>query len=220
MAVVLLTLAASGCTSEGDTHAEEGLCDATPASAEGKALRQLLGADDLKTTIDNEYDDLVESMQEWLRPGGPEKSALPLQVCSFAPKSTVGAQRLSLDFTWVPRDASAVKARELPGPLSHYNVNGAIGEANDIISRLTVPCRLPGDFKEPSKRVLLKGETSNTLLMGTKVEQKTVDRQVGFLYLMTRRVSDALGCTNDPLAKAPVVKPYGSASEAAAAQAK
>ncbi|MFD7914611.1 hypothetical protein ACFV30_28475 [Streptomyces sp. NPDC059752] len=39
------------------------------------------------------------------------------------------------------------------------------------------------------------------------VDQAGKDRRMTLTYLMTRRVTDALGCENEPLEKPPVVKP-------------
>ncbi|WP_069173460.1 hypothetical protein [Streptomyces griseus] len=164
----------------------------------------MLKADELKSTIFAETSDLVEGMRERLQ---EDKPTLPQATCSFAPRNTVSSKRLRIEFSWVPRNPEASHRNELPGPLSHYDVNGAAGEANDISSHLRVECVLPGADKETSKQILLQGEASNTLLVGTEVRQKTIDQQITFLYLMTRRATEALGCENDPLAKKPVVKP-------------
>lgn len=75
-------------------------------------------------------------------------------------------------------------------------------------------CRLPGKFGTLSKQVLLYAEASNTLNRGRDVDQAAKDRQVTFLYFMTRKATDALGCENDRLKKEPVAKPYATASEA------
>lgn len=217
LAAVFLAPMAVGCVSGKESQAEGQICDVPASSDEGKVLRQVLDSTELQTDISNENDDIAEKMPERLQKGDFRGFGFPLRVCSFAPKSTVGAHRLSIEFLWVARDESAREDPGLTEPISHYNVNGALGEASDTVSRLRVECRLGGDFKKPSKRVLLQGKAWNTLLMGTKVEQATKDQQVSFLYLMTRRATDILGCQNDPLTKDPVVKPYGSASEAAVA---
>ncbi|WP_405391701.1 hypothetical protein OG596_29965 [Streptomyces sp. NBC_01102] len=150
---------------------------------------------------------MTERMQDWLKTGGPERSALPLRMCSYRPEKITGARTVSIDFGWLPRDAAGTKAEALPGKVHHFTMNDATVQANDIISKLTVPCRMPGGLETASQKVLLQGEASNTLLMGTDVQQKTIDQQVTFLYLMTRRATEALDCENNPLAKKPVVKP-------------
>lgn len=153
-----MTLAVPGCASGEETQAKDVLCHAAPASAEGRALHRVLSAaEEIRTTISKDDEKFVESMKQWLEPGGAEKSALPLEVCSFRPKKTTGAHRVSIQFDWLPRDEAGSKSRELPGKLRHYDVNGAAVVANDIISKLTVPCRMPGDLKKPSQKVLLQG---------------------------------------------------------------
>ncbi|MEU1126704.1 hypothetical protein ABZ371_24805 [Streptomyces sp. NPDC005899] len=207
--VVALAIAASGCTSDDSTEpqARGELCRLAPDSGESGALRRLLGEKDVRTDISNDTDDLTESMREWLEPGGPERSALPLRMCSYRPAKTTGARMVSLEFGWLPREGAGSKAGTLPGKVRHYTVDDAAVQANDTVSRLTVPCRMPGDLEKASQKVLLQAEASNTLLMGTDVRQKTIDQQITFLYLMTRRAAEALGCENDPLAKKPVVEP-------------
>ncbi|MBK3595926.1 MULTISPECIES: hypothetical protein [Streptomyces] len=207
--MVSLTITASGCTSDDSTEpqAKAELCRLAPDSSESRTLRQLLGEDDVRTDISHDGDDLAESMRDWLKPGGPERSALPLRMCSYRPEKITGADMVSIEFGWLSRDAVGKKANKLPGKVRHYDVNGATVQANDIVSRLTVPCRMPGGLEKASQKVLFQGEASNTLLTGTDVQQKTIDQQVTFLYLMTRRATEALDCANDPLARKPVVKP-------------
>lgn len=203
-----LAIAVSGCTS-GDTaepQARDELCRLGQDSAESTSLRGLVGGNDIRTEISNDDGDLVESMENWLKPGGAEKSALPLRMCSYRPESATGARMVSLEFGWLPLDEAGGKADGLPGKVRHYDLNGATVQANDINAKLTVPCRMPGDLGDPSAEVMLEGQVSNTLLVGTDVEQRTVDQQVTFLYLMTRRATEALGCENDPLTKDPVVE--------------
>ncbi|MCX5413556.1 hypothetical protein [Streptomyces sp. NBC_00059] len=207
-AVLSLAFAVSGCTS-GDTaepQSKDELCRLGQDSAESTSLRRLVGENDISTEISNDDDDLVESMEDWLKPGGAEMSALPLRMCSYRPEAATGAHMVSLEFGWLPLDEAAGKAARLPGKVRHYDLDGATAQANDINAKLTVPCRMPGDLGDPSAKVLLEGKVSNTLLVGTDVEQKTVDQQVTFLYLMTRRATEALGCENDPLTEDPVVQ--------------
>ncbi|WP_158791288.1 hypothetical protein [Streptomyces sp. NRRL WC-3549] len=204
--VVLLSLAASACTADTEAASEKEFCDVPASSAEGESVRDLLKADELKSTVFAQTPHLVEGMKEGL--GEDLKEQTPSQtICSFAPRETTGPKRLRIEFSWIPRNPETSEMDRLPGRLSHYKVNDATVEANDIVSRLTVPCRMPGGLEKASQKVLLQGQASNTLLMGTDVQQKTIDQQVTFLYLMTRRATEALDCANNPLAKEPVVKP-------------
>ncbi|WP_327168125.1 hypothetical protein [Streptomyces subrutilus] len=89
-----------------------------------------------------------------------------------------------------------------------FDVNGIPGETNDIASRLFVPCDLPDPLRELSDKVWLRADTSYSVnIRRPKGDQTSKDRQTAFAYLMTRRVTEALGCENKPLEKAPVVKP-------------
>ncbi|MGW4231419.1 hypothetical protein ACWEF9_19345 [Streptomyces sp. NPDC004980] len=207
-AVVLLAFAASGCAAEeGKGQAKDELCRLDTGTSESATLRQLLGEDDIRTDISNDADDLTESMQDWLKPGGPERTVLPLRMCSYRPETPAVPRMVSIEFGWQLRDVAGNKAGDLPGKVHHYTVNDATVQANDIVSRLTVPCRMPGGLEKASQKVLLQGKAANTLLVGTDVQQKTIDQQITFLYLMTRRATEALDCQNDPLTKKPAVKP-------------
>ncbi|MFF1464934.1 hypothetical protein [Streptomyces sp. NPDC058330] len=216
----LVAFGASGCTFDEGSGTDEKtqlrLCDVPASSGEGKLLRQVLDATELTTTFHNDDDDITEKLPERLREEDFQGLGFPLEACSYTPQSSVGSSRLSLEYRWVARDRSAGDGGELPGKVSHYRMGDAVGESNDISSRLRVECALPGDVRKASSRALLQGEASNTLDMGTEVEQVSKDRQVSFLYLMLRRAVGLLGCTNDPLTEDPVAKPYATASEAAA----
>lgn len=220
VAIALFSFAAAACTSENAAPPDEQeLCDLPTASGGGKVLRQLLDTDQVQTTIFAESSDLVERMQERLNKENLGKPTSPTSVCSFSPKGHVGANTLGVEFSWVPSGGDPKKtSRSLIGA-SHYNLNDVLGESNDIGAGLRVECRLPGKFGTLSKRVLLYAEASNTLNRGRDVDQATKDRQIAFLYFMTRKVTDALGCENDPLKKEPVAKPYATASEASRATA-
>ncbi|MFD3657426.1 hypothetical protein [Streptomyces sp. NPDC058620] len=78
-------------------------------------------------------------------------------------------------------------------------------------------CALPGGLDKLSQQNLLVAQVANTAYVGTAVKQDVRDRQIRFLYLMARHATDALGCENEPLKKAPVVKGYETPEEAAKA---
>lgn len=206
--VVALAIVASGCTSgdSAEPQAKDELCELDAGTSESATLRQLLGEDEISTVISNGDDDLTESMRDWLKPGGPKRTALPLRMCSYRPEKSAVARMVSIEFGWQPRDVAGSKTRELPGKVHHYDVNDATVQANDIVSQLTVPCRMPAGLEKASQKALLQGTAANTLLVGTEVPQKTIDQQITFLYLMTRRATEILGCENNPLTKKPVVK--------------
>lgn len=71
---------------------------------------------------------------------------------------------------------------------------------------LHVPCDLGGELSEPSRKAVLRADASLTVNRGKDVDQEMKARQLSFLYLMTREVTEALGCENKPLVKDPVVK--------------
>jgi hypothetical protein len=217
-AVVVLALAAVSCTDETAAPRADQLCEFPRDSSGGKVLRQVLGTDEMVTTIYAQPSHLTERLRNDLEQRQSSDSTLPAYACSFSPKNHEGASTLRIGFSWVPSGGPEKEPRSL-GDASHYNLNGVLGESNDIGAGLRMECRLPGKFGTLSRQVLLYADASNTLNMGRDVDQAMKDRQVTFLYFMTRKATDALGCENDPLKKEPVAKPYATASEASRAAA-
>lgn len=101
-AIVLLSLGASACTTDDKAAPEKEFCDVPASSTEGEAVRDLLKADELKSTVFALTSDLVEGMQERLG----EDLSTPTSsqtTCSFAPRNTFGSKRLRIEFSWVHR---------------------------------------------------------------------------------------------------------------------
>lgn len=213
-----LVLAATSCTSESTDQPVSEMCSHPRTSAEGKLVQELLGTEKYETTIRNTNSDLAEKMNEHLREWQPGSSAFKIQTCAISPEApgTSGGNTLRTDFYWTSREDPEPSGRPADTH-SYYNLNGVYGESDETLARLRIECDMPGDLGKPSKRTLLGADSSNTAYVGTEMNQEARDRQIHFLYLMARQATDALGCENEPLKKAPVVKGYKTPEEAAKA---
>ncbi|MFJ9825298.1 hypothetical protein ACIRSU_13145 [Streptomyces sp. NPDC101160] len=197
---IALALAATGCSSGGSGAQAEGLCGPAADSAAGKALRDVLGTDDFTSEAMMPDQRFVSQLKDDLRERQGERSSPPAYLCRYLPDGS--KERVVLDFTWAPADES-VNRRAQAG--TFYDVNGAMGEAGSLSAGLYVKCDLGGDLSAPASKAVLRASASLTVNRGKDVDKERETREVSFLYLMTRGVTDALGCENKPLAKDPVV---------------
>lgn len=86
-------------------------------------------------------------------------------------------------------------------------VNGVPAEVNEIESKLSFPCDMPGSARELSRQAKLVGWTSFTA-DGREGSQRTEDiRHVTLSYFMAQRAVEILGCENNPLPGDPAVVP-------------
>ncbi|MEV7562621.1 hypothetical protein [Streptomyces sp. NPDC089795] len=204
-AVLSVVLLAS-CTSGGSEAKIEHLCTVTPASEEDVLLRGILRADGFTTDINNRTSRVVEGLERDLREIDPAKQTLSTSMCAYQPTAQEGSERARFEFGWVPRTSKDAEPSLSDG--GRFEVNGAFGESNYFLTKLLVRCDMPGDLAEPSESAWLYAKASYTVNTGrTDIDQAAKDRQTALAYLMTRRVTDALGCENRPLEKPPVVKP-------------
>ncbi|MEV7865550.1 hypothetical protein AB0P17_05485 [Streptomyces sp. NPDC088124] len=208
-------LSATSCAANESAPPKEDLCDVSKNTETHNLLQKALRTDQYKTTIYNTNDRLPEKLSDKLKEWRPGKTELTTQICSIAPKDGRLDGSLGFELSWTARDGSTKS--DLPGKVSYYNLNGALGEANDIITELRVQCSLPGKLRNPSSQVSLLTAGSNTLNIGTKVDQETIDQQLTILYRVTRKATEVLGCENNPLKEIPAVKAYGTPEEAAQA---
>ncbi|MFC9427443.1 hypothetical protein [Streptomyces sp. NPDC056987] len=210
-------MAATSCTDEKAAPPPDHPCGTEEESDARALLQQIMGTDKYNTTIRNTNSKLLEKMTEELQKMQPTESVMSFSTCLFRPKdSRDGGEAFGIDFTWTAREGST--ERRLPYKVSYYNVNGALGEANDVTTRLRVPCDLPGKLRNKSSQASLLAEASNTLDREGESDQKARDQQFNFLYLMTRKATEALGCENNPLKEDPVAKAYGTPEDAARAE--
>ncbi|MEU9798289.1 hypothetical protein [Streptomyces sp. NPDC051000] len=206
---VLAVLTLASCTSGEPEAKVDHLCAITPASEEDKLLRGIIRADSFETSIPNRTDRLVETLERALGEMGPTKETFASSTCRYSPPTRT--ESAAFDVGWAPRTSKFVEP-SLP-EAGRFDVNGAFGESNHYSTMLFVRCDMPGDLAEPSKSAWLYAKASYTVNLGrtdiapADIDQPAKDRQTSLAYLMTRRVTEALGCENKPLAKPPVVKP-------------
>ncbi|MFE4370075.1 hypothetical protein ACFRMN_17920 [Streptomyces sp. NPDC056835] len=214
-AVAAIVLAAASCTTESPAPAASNSCEHAPASTEAKLVSQLLGTDEYKTGYRDDSglsEKLTDELRQW-KPGGTEYTT---DVCRFSPKvpRTSGGNTLRVEFYWTSRSNPSKWGRTSG---SYYNFNGITGESDETLGKLRVPCSLPGELNGLSKQTLLGADVSNTAYEGPEVNQQARDQQILFLYLMTRKATEALGCENNPLKADPIVKAYTTPEKAAQA---
>ncbi|MGW0468724.1 hypothetical protein ACWDX6_26230 [Streptomyces sp. NPDC003027] len=201
-----LALVAVSCGSGDSGSQVEGVCGPSADSAAGKALRQVLGTDDFtaEATMSDENfaEKFKKDLKEWR--GGPDSTS-PSFLCKYLPDGS--DERVVLSFAWSPAE-QPVKVRAEGGKV--YDVSGALGSAGHLAAELYTPCTLGGGLGEPSRKAVLRADATLTVDRGKNVDQRRESSELSFLYLMTREVTEALDCQNEPLAKEPVVKPYSA----------
>ncbi|MFK0255595.1 hypothetical protein [Streptomyces sp. NPDC090445] len=205
-AALLCVLTLASCDSGESEAKTDHPCEIAPASEEQTLLRKILRADGFETLIMNSTSRAVEKLERELREMDPKERTLPRYTCAYRPGGQGGVERATFGFGWVARTSEDVKpslSKSVP-----YEVNGAFGETNDFITKLFVQCDMPGELGEKSKSAWFYADASYTVNIGrTDLDQAARDRQTALTALMTRRVTEALGCENKPLEKPPVVKP-------------
>ncbi|MGW4685973.1 hypothetical protein ACWEPM_13870 [Streptomyces sp. NPDC004244] len=205
-AALLCVLMLASCDSGDSEVNTEHPCGIAPSSEEEVLLQGILRAEGFETEIRNLTSRVAAKLEGQLREMGPERETLPRYTCSYWPGGQKGRERVTFGFGWVPRASKDAERPLAKGVL--FEVNGALGQANDTYTRLHVQCDMPGELGEKSKSAWLYANASYTVnIARTDLDQAARDRQTVLTYLMTRRVTDALGCENKPLEKSPVVKP-------------
>ncbi|MFI5621306.1 hypothetical protein [Streptomyces sp. NPDC051567] len=209
-AVLACVLMVASCAPGEPEAKTDHLCEITGPSEEGKLLREIFRTEEFGTEIQNGTSRLTDRLGDELRKMEPQKATDRVHACAYLPDRQKGAGRATFTFGWVPLDLPKESVRSLPGGI-RYEVNGTTGETNDTASLLRVQCDMPGDLGPLSKKALLLADVSYSVNIPRKdVDQATRDRQTVLAYLMTRRVTEALGCENKPLEKEPVVSPLPS----------
>ncbi|MET8508203.1 hypothetical protein ABZV60_26725 [Streptomyces sp. NPDC004787] len=205
-----LALVAVSCSPGESGSQVEGLCGPSADSSAGRSLREVLGTDDFSTKVMQSDERFVREfkadLKEWQ---GGKNSTTPSYLCTYLPEGSEG--RVVLDFAWSPTEELS-RQRAQGGRF--YDLNGASGRNGDLSSALFVTCDLGGELSSPSSKVLLRADAALTVNRGENLSPEREVRQLSFLYLMTREVTDVLGCENKPLKDEPVVKPLtaGAAS--------
>ncbi|MGW3561249.1 hypothetical protein ACWDNT_28630 [Streptomyces sp. NPDC000963] len=180
-------------------------CAVSADSPEAKLLSRVMRTDSFTTRNGYRSPRFVEKAQDRLREYGKEGKAPAVRQCFFFPDGRSDDGQTTVEYGWAPL-SDAQKGTGTAGT-RRYSLNGATGRSGDVTTDLYVRCELPGELKEPSKKVLLHAGVSFTTNLGTVEDHGTQDQQMSFVYLMTRRATELLGCENHPLADDPVVKP-------------
>ncbi|MFC7977856.1 hypothetical protein ACFUT3_21770 [Streptomyces cinereoruber] len=185
-------------------------CAVSAGSPEAKLLSQVMRTDSFTTRNGYRSSRFVEKMQDRLREYGKEGKTLAVRQCFFFPDGRSDDGQTTVEYGWAPL-SDAQKGTDAAGT-RRYSLNGATGRSGDVTTDLYVRCELPGELKDPSKKVLLHADVSFTTNLGTVKDHGTQDQQMSFVYLMTRRATELLGCENKPLEKDPVVKPLNGST--------
>ncbi|MGW2205321.1 hypothetical protein [Streptomyces sp. NPDC001774] len=200
--------AVTSCTTEAPPqagHPDNYVCAIASDSTEATLLRQVIRAETFSDRIGNRTPDFVEKMKASLRGNAEERVPPRLRQCEYFPDGQHGNGQATIEYSWVPlADAESDKD---PDGTRRYRWDGATGKSHDVGTDIYVQCDMPGDLNARSKKLLLHAEASFTVNLGTVKDHGTQDQQMEFLYYMTRKATDVLGCENKPLAKEPVVKP-------------
>ncbi|MFJ3905961.1 hypothetical protein [Streptomyces sp. NPDC090025] len=201
----LAALALTSCSPQPASPPEDRLCKVEPGSAEERLLRTVIRTKNFRTDWYQPSDRRwAERMEETLRDIADPAATYTVSGCAYVPNGQPGVGRATVNFAWVP---SPVPARRPDDKESReYRVNGATGRSDDISTHLYVSCVLPGSLQESSRKVLLHADAAFTMNLGPVRDHGTQDQQLEFVYRMTHRATEVLGCENKPLAKEPVVK--------------
>ncbi|MFJ1869357.1 hypothetical protein ACIOD1_32705 [Streptomyces sp. NPDC088097] len=194
----------ASCTSGGSETKAADPCGISPTSQEGELVRSVLGTEDFSTKAYGPTSSLVDKAERALRVMGPEKDTFYTNVCGYGTEDERRDARVIFLAGWSLRTSAVPSA---PNDAS-YAWNGARGVTNESRSSLLVPCDMPGELKTQSQKVWLTADMTYTFgPTRPDVNQAVKDRRMTFAYLMARRVTEALGCENEPLSKPPVVSP-------------
>ncbi|MFF7178876.1 hypothetical protein [Streptomyces sp. NPDC008121] len=199
-------LALTSCSSEPPAgRPDDYLCNLPANSTEEKLLHEVMRTKSFRTDVHNSESQFSQEMKEILQKYPDQASMHALMGCSFVPKGQPDAGQVRITFEWAARSD-----RSSPPPenaVRRYNLNGATGESTDTSSHLYTQCVLPGELNGKSKKIPLHAEASFTMNLGPVRDHGTQEEQISFLYLITRRATESLGCENKPLERAPVATP-------------
>ncbi|WP_411105807.1 hypothetical protein [Streptomyces sp. cmx-4-9] len=214
-ATALLAVVMLASCSSGEPEAKSGQpCGVSASSEEGVLLKEILGAQEFEALVYNSTDDVATTLRSALPGMSPAGRTSPKQTCALWAAGQNGGDRVTFSFRWVSRTSTEAE-QPLPDAVPFQTAGGAHGQANDTDTAMLVTCEMPGELGGPSKAAWLQAKASRPAgPPRTDVDQAARDRQTALTYLMARRVTDALGCENKPLAEPPVVKPApGSAGQ-------
>lgn len=195
------------CTSgEPEAKNEKPPCGISPSSEEGVLLRDVIAADAFEALVYNSTSEVVATLRRALPETSPENQIPAGTRCALWAAGENGGG-VTFRFGWVSR-ASKEMQFPLPNSVPFEMDGGAFGQANDTKTSLYVGCDMTGALGGPSKSAWFHAKAEHTISStAAAADQAARDRQTALTYLMARRITEALGCENKPLAQPPVVKP-------------
>ncbi|NXY97968.1 hypothetical protein HYE82_27050 [Streptomyces sp. BR123] len=204
-AALLCVLTLASCNlGDADEKAAD-LCGTTSSSEEAVLLREVLETEGFTTKVRKSMGELVKKLERDLRSMRPEKQTYYHLTCTFQADTDTRLAQANFSFAWAPR--TSPQQPWFTGDVS-YDVNGARGVADYTKARLLVQCDMPGELAEQSQKAYLSADVYYSFMdFEPDTGQAATDRKMALAALMTRRVTEALGCENKPLEKPPVVKP-------------
>ncbi len=206
-AALVCAVMLASCTSGGSEAKAANPCGISASSEEDALVREILATEDFETNALKSTSELVDKVKRALPGMRPGKNSYFNAACRYRVEDDHRAVSATFSFGWSPRVP--------PGPPSNgvsYELNGASGvtSTSGSSSTLLVQCDLPGELGAQSRNAWFSADAYFSFMPATgtdAVDQAGKDRRMTLTYLMTRRVTEALGCENKPLEKPPVVKP-------------
>ncbi|GGS89840.1 MULTISPECIES: hypothetical protein [Streptomyces] len=204
-AAVVCTVLLAACGSGGADEKAARVCEAASTSEEALLLREILQTEAVVADPPRTMDELVRKLKRDLRSLPPHTDTARYIGCTFETNSDVRHARVNFSFSWMPR---AAPLNLLIGGGVEYDVNGVRVAADSVHARMYVPCAMPADLADHSQKADLHVVVSSNFMdFAPDRSQAGREKTAALTYLVTRNVTDALGCENKPLEQPPTVKP-------------
>ncbi|MFJ2820815.1 hypothetical protein ACIO7M_06835 [Streptomyces toxytricini] len=204
-AVLVCTVLLAACGSGDADEKAAGVCETPTASNEAVLLREILQTEAFTTKTRKSTDEVVRKLKRDLRSLPPQQDTYHHLVCTFYTASETRYAGANFSYSWMPRTAPR---KPLIGDDVAYDVNGVHVVASASFARLLVPCAMPGDLAEQSQKAeLFVDGFFDFRGFQPDWSQAGKDKRAALTYLVTRHITDALGCENKPLEQPPAVKP-------------
>ncbi|MCP3756142.1 hypothetical protein [Streptomyces sp. TBY4] len=217
---LLLLLPLASCTpGSGEPAAHP--CGLGADSREDALVREVLARESYETQVLDSTSALAKTMEQALPSIGPKKTSFGANACAYKRIVDLDIAHMVLVAGWVLRGSEGRPyfddvAYELNGVRGLTNIGvSEFGLTTASRSNLLIPCDLPGKLAARSRKVWLEAELRYTFSpRRLELDQAAKDSRMTLTYLLARRVTDALGCENQPLAKPPVVEPLPAPARA------
>lgn len=205
LAALVLASGTSGCADDPNP------CGTGASSEEGRLVREVLSVEEYETRVGTSTRALADAMADGLRSLGPDLGFFSSRGCTYLRQTIPGYEILSFEAGWTLQGPGGP-----PGPDEVlYELHGAHGRADSRAATLYAACVLPGELAGRSREVWFTAGTSYAFdPPRAEPDQAAKDGRMTLTYLLARRVTDALGCENQPLAKPPVLEPLPAPARA------